>query len=74
MEKKSKIYCEKGKILSMIPFVFKKRMPISLYIHKHFEMCIRNSQYWLQLGNLGGINGEENVVDSFFLLDNFFSV
>ena len=49
-------------------------MPISLYIHKHFEMCIRNSQYWLQLGNLGGINGEENVVDSFFLLDNFFSV
>lgn len=26
-------------------------------------MYIRNSQYWLQLGNLGGINGEEKVVD-----------
>ena len=37
-------------------------------------MCIRNSQYWLQLGNLGGINGEEKIVDSFFLLDNFFSL
>ena len=37
-------------------------------------MYIRNSQYWLQLGNLGGINGEEKVVDSLFLFDNFFSL